>query len=86
MSLHKTFDKDGKATEIIATGKDAVLAEAAPDLLAACEEGSKRISFLLNKIIKAESFPEVIILKRIEIDKTESCISYIKEAIAKAKG
>ena len=46
MSLHKTFDKDGKVTEIMATGKDAVLAEAAPDLLAACEEAVDWLKYM----------------------------------------
>lgn len=37
MSLHKKLDKKGNVTEIVATNEDAVLANAAPALLKACE-------------------------------------------------
>jgi len=60
--------------------------DALPDLLAACEEGEKRMKFLLDKILAAESYPEKIILELIEIDKTFNCMSLAKQAIDKAKG
>ena len=59
MSLHKTFNKDGKVTEIMATDKDAVLAEAAPDLLIALERadvlmGAASPEFVKQAIAKAK--------------------------------
>jgi len=54
-------------------------------LLEACEKGEKRIKFLMDKILANESYPEKIILERIEIDKSFSCMTFIKQAIAQAK-
>lgn len=60
---------------------NARLIAAAPLLYEACKESNRRIAFLLRKIIESK----IVIIDRIEIDKTKSCVDFAEAAIAAAE-
>jgi len=70
MSIHTKIDKNGQIIELLATNQDAVLANAAPALLEACE--------LAISYFRSERYATP--------DTKKDAFERIQAAIAKAKG